>query len=245
VLPPATAEVWWARRSDAAARFERVLDDAERERLRAYHRDEDRERFLVGCALAKTAVSGYTGEPAETVRLDRTCDACGKPHGKPRLPGSGLELSVTHSGELVGVAFAAGTPVGLDVEQLTEPARAAELEGMVLSDPESAALARLDSRDRERAFLVAWTRKEALTKAAGAGLRLPIRDVVVSPADEPPRLVAWPWPVEPHTVALFDLDVEPGYVASLATLGECRCVETRGGGASIRRLPPSGAAAAK
>jgi 4'-phosphopantetheinyl transferase len=228
-----TAEVWWARRSDAATRFETLLDEVEHERLSAYRRDEDRERFLVGCALAKAAVAAYTGEPVDAVRLNRTCDACGKPHGKPRLAGGELELSVTHSGELVGVAFAAGRPVGLDVEQLTDRFRAAELEGMVLSDAESAALARLGPCDRERAFLVAWTRKEALTKAAGAGLRLPMRDVVVSPAAEPPRLVAWPWPALPLTVALFDLEVEPGYVAALAALGECRSVETRDGSALL------------
>jgi hypothetical protein len=56
----------------------------------------------------------------------------------------------------------------------------------------------------------------------------------VSPAAEPPRLVAWPWPVPPEKVGLFDLAVEPGYVASLAALGECRRVETRDGSALLQ-----------
>jgi 4'-phosphopantetheinyl transferase len=51
-----TVHVWWARRLDASDRQAGLLDDTERQRWAAYRRDEDRERFLVGCALAKTVL---------------------------------------------------------------------------------------------------------------------------------------------------------------------------------------------
>ncbi len=59
-----TAEVWWARRQDASPRLSGLLDHAERERWAAYRRDADRDRFLVGCGLAKTVIAACTGRAA-------------------------------------------------------------------------------------------------------------------------------------------------------------------------------------
>jgi 4'-phosphopantetheinyl transferase len=172
-----TAEVWWARRQDAAPSLLALLDHAERERWAAYRRDADRERFLVGCGLAKTVIAARTGQRPTEVSFDRTCRLCGRPHGKPAMRRGDLEFSVAHSGDLVAVAVAA-VPVGVDVEQLE--GRPYEVGGgdpdalarMVLADEERAALAAVPPSGRARAFLVAWTRKEAVTKAKGDGLRV-------------------------------------------------------------------------
>jgi 4'-phosphopantetheinyl transferase len=228
-----TAEVWWARRQDAAPSLLALLDQAERERWAAYRRDADRERFLVGCGLAKTVVAACTGQRPAQVSFDRTCGQCGRPHGKPAVRRGGLELSVAHSGDLVAVAVAAA-PVGVDVEQLEgrpHQGDPAALARMVLADAERTALAAVPPSGRARAFLVAWTRKEAVTKAKGDGLRVPFGDVVV--ATGPPRLVAWPYPEDPRSVSLFDLDAEPGYVAALAVLGRCDTVRAGDGSALL------------
>ena len=240
-----TAEVWWARRQDAGPSLVGLLDHAERERWAAYRRDEDRERFLVGCGLAKTVIAACTGQRPGEVSFDRTCRRCGKPHGKPAVRSGGLELSVTHSGDLVAVAVATA-PVGVDVEQLE--ARPYELGGgdpdalarMVLADAERAALAAVHPSGRAHAFLVAWTRKEAVTKAKGDGLRVPFADVVVAADAAAPRLVAWPYPQDPRSVSLLDLDTQPGYVAALAVLGRCDTVRARNGSALLAR-PDGGA----
>ena len=233
-----TAEVWWARREDAAANLSGLLDGAERERWAAYRRDADRERFLVGCGLAKTVLAACTGQRPAEVRLDRTCPRCGKLHGKPVLRGGDVEFSVSHSGDLVAVAVAAA-PVGVDVEQLEDRSRPLgggdpeKLARVVLAEPERAALAAVQPAARARAFLVAWTRKEAVTKARGDGLRVPFREVVVTAAAAAPRLLAWPYPQEPSRVSLLDLDPEPGYVAALAVLGRCNMVRARDGSALL------------
>ncbi len=72
-LPDGTADVWWARRTDASDRLAGLLDETERRRWTAYRRAEDRERFLVGCTLAKAALARYTGRlPAD--RPSRAAD---------------------------------------------------------------------------------------------------------------------------------------------------------------------------
>jgi 4'-phosphopantetheinyl transferase len=226
-LPAGTAHVWWASRADAAPHLDALLDATERARWTAYRRNEDRERFLVGCALAKSAIAGYTGQRPADVKLDRACARCGKPHGKPAVPGSSLQLSVSHSGGKIAVAVADLTPVGVDVEQADGRAPGGEdpaaLARYVMSDAELSGLTP-GAADGTHRFLVTWTRKEAVTKATGDGLRVAFRDVVLSPPDASPRVVAWPYPEPPELVSLFDLDASPGYVAALAVLGDCNAV---------------------
>jgi 4'-phosphopantetheinyl transferase len=239
-LPPdGTADVWWARAQDAADRHAALLDETERRRWAAYRREADRERFLAGCALAKTALARYTGQRPAQVRFDRTCAQCGEPHGKPVLAGGGAEHSVAHSGDLVAVAVARA-PVGVDVEQLDGRPRPLGDDGdpealarLVLSAAERAALAGVPAAGRARAFLVAWTRKEAVTKATGDGLRAAFSEVVVAADAGPPRLVSWPYPRSPRGVSLFDLDAAAGYVAALAVLGRCETVRTGDGSALL------------
>jgi 4'-phosphopantetheinyl transferase len=249
-LPPdGTADVWWARRQDASDRHALLLDATERRRWAAYRREEDRARFLAGCALAKTALARYTGLRPADVRFDRTCDQCGEPHGKPVIDagviesgvieGGAVEHSVAHSGDLIAVAVAR-TPVGVDVEQLDgrphplggdgDPEALAHL---VLSPAEQAVLAAVPPAGRARAFLVAWTRKEAVTKATGDGLRAAFSDVVVAADAGPPRLVSWPYERSPQSVSLLDLDAVPGYVAALAVIGRCEAVRARDGSALL------------
>ena len=234
-----TAHVWWARRQDASAPLAGLLDRDERRRWAAYLREEDRERFLVGCALAKTVIAAGTGRRPADVSFDRTCRQCGKPHGKPAVTGGDLELSVAHSGDLVAVAVAAA-PVGVDVEQMD--GRRHELGGgdvqalarLVFAEREMAELAAAAPADRARAFLVAWTRKEAVTKATGDGMRVPFGEVDVATDADTPRVVAWPYPQDPEDVSLLDLDAEPGYVAALAVLGRCHTVRAMDGSALLK-----------
>jgi 4'-phosphopantetheinyl transferase len=152
---------------------------------------------------------------------------------------------VTHSGDLVAVAVAR-TPVGVDVEQLDGRVRPLGGDGdtqalarLVLADDEQAALAAVGPSARAREFLAAWTRKEAVTKATGDGLRVSFSDVVIVTDERGPRLVAWPYPQPPDSVSLVDLEAAAGYVAALAVLGRCDTVQARDGSALLAAAAPA------
>jgi 4'-phosphopantetheinyl transferase len=236
---PVTANVWWATRKDASAHLEALLDDTERDRYQGYRRLEDRERFLVGCSLAKTVAAARLDRPVTGIVLDRSCTECGKPHGKPVVRGTDLELSVSHSGDRIAVALAIGTPIGVDVEQVEGRSRHPggddpdALLHYVLADGEVTDIARQQPDIRHRSFLIAWTRKEAVTKATGDGLRVSFKDVIVSPATEAPMVLAWPYQERPESVSMFDLDPGEGYVASLAVIGRCDAVIAGDGSALL------------
>ncbi|HUE84744.1 MAG TPA: 4'-phosphopantetheinyl transferase superfamily protein, partial [Vicinamibacterales bacterium] len=90
--------------------------------------------------------------------------------GKPFLEGADLQFNLSHSGTLALIAVALRRQVGVDVERLRPIPDLEDLAAGVCTARERAALAALEEPVRERAFLVMWTRKEALVKMTGEGL---------------------------------------------------------------------------
>jgi 4'-phosphopantetheinyl transferase len=224
LLEHGACQVWWARPTGHPAALERLLDPTDRARRDRLRRVDDRNRLTVGVALARLVLAGHLGRPAERLRFDRTCRACGRPHGKPHLTDNpaGLQFSIAHAGCRVAVAVVWGAPVGVDVEQLraTLELEVDALAAHVLSPAERAAFEQVPPGDRASALLAYWTRKEALLKATGDGLRIPMGTITVSAPHEPPRLRRWTATSRPSLpVGLRRLHPGSGYLACVAVLG--------------------------
>lgn len=217
-LVEGAVHVWWAAPSHAAPWMRELLDKAEWDRHTRYRRPADQDRFLVGCTLLKRAAAAQLDIDASTVRLIRICPDCDEAHGKPTLPQSGLELSLAHSGDRIVIATALRTPVGIDVEQETATLDPDALASTALTAREAATLAALPARQRRAGFLTYWTRKEAVLKATGDGLRVPLLQVEVTGPVEPPRVLAMAGR-SPEQIGLLGLDAGPGHAAALAVIG--------------------------
>ncbi|WP_165546649.1 4'-phosphopantetheinyl transferase family protein [Kribbella soli] len=210
--------VWWARLSQVHGSLDaataRLLAPAEQTRAAAYRTSDDRLRFQLGVAVTRLVLAAELQCAPDGVRLDRTCPDCDQPHGKVRVTGprTGWELSISHSGDLVGVAVGTVAPLGLDVEQV----RAVEMESMaplVLTPSEQRQLT--STAD----FIRYWTRKEAVVKSTGDGLRQPLNLVTVTAPSEPARVVGWTGREQVAAgIGLYDLADRPGHSASLAIL---------------------------
>ncbi|MEU0061586.1 4'-phosphopantetheinyl transferase superfamily protein [Streptomyces sp. NPDC006334] len=223
--------VWWASLRDAraAAPLTALLDPVEHARHEAIARADDRGRFLLGCALSRIALGELLGVSPAEVPLRRVCPRCGGPHGKPRLavphgsPFADVDFSVTHSGDVVGVAVARGANVGLDVEESGSGAAldVDTVAPVALTDAEIAALNAHPPAERASAFLRMWTRKEAVLKALGVGLTVPLRRLEVSVPPLPPKVMSWPdRRTAPRALAMADVDVVTGsrHLPATATL---------------------------
>ena len=208
-MPELVVAVWIGDLAVGRRRRDHVdlLDPHERGRLAKLRLPADRARFVTAAALLRLVVAAELKADPADVRVDRSCDRCGGPHGKPRIPTSGLHVSVSHSGDLAAVALTRAGPVGIDVEAKS-PRDVDALTATVLSPSE--VLTHPDD------FYVYWCRKEAVVKATGAGLRVPPVDVVVSDAREPARLMTYQG--RSIDCALRDLDVRPGYAGAIAVL---------------------------
>jgi 4'-phosphopantetheinyl transferase len=199
----------------------------------------------MGVAMSRLILAGHLKlNPAEVV-IDRTCGQCGEPHGRPRLAGGGgLDFSVSHSGDLIAVAVVrdrrhdgpADRAVGVDVEQVVA-LREPSLPRTVLSAAEYAAFDRCQADSKVTAFFRYWVRKEAVLKATGDGLTVPLSQLTVSGPDRPAALQTWPErPHLPATVTMHDLYARPGYAAAVALIG--RAAEVREWDAATLLPPP-------
>jgi 4'-phosphopantetheinyl transferase len=140
-------------------------------------------------------------------------------HGKPALAGphAGLPFSLSHSGGLALVALGEARPVGVDLERPRPPERAAGVAERFFTAAEARAV-----RGRPGDFLRIWTRKEALLKAVGTGLTVPL-DSFEAPLGSPARIASF------HGSAwtLLDVAVPAPYVAAVASGAADPWVEVR------------------
>lgn len=192
-----------------------LLDPEEQIRSAEYRFDLDRWRFELGAALLRLAVARTVGWRAAAIKVDRTCELCGKTHGRPRVLGFNGHLSVSHSGDVVALAITSAGQVGIDVESM-EGHTAAEYRSIVDLVVTPAERPFVNSR---AAFLRVWTRKEAILKAAGHGLREPMAEVVVSPPYREPKLISLRGE---RSVPCFmrDIDISEGYCGALAVFAK-------------------------
>jgi 4'-phosphopantetheinyl transferase len=142
----------------------------------------------------------------------------GKPHLAGRFAGSALGFNYSHSGDRVLIAVAAGWEVGVDIEWVHSGLAIEEiLESFLTRDEWDAIDCLAGATRRERAFRI-WARKEAVVKAVGAGLRLPMTAIEVGSAA---RAESRPIVVQAsdrcrRRLVLSDVCCPPGYVAAAA-----------------------------
>ncbi len=200
-----TCQVWWAAPvspADAPA-LVALLDEHERVRLSRFRRPEDTARYLAAHALTRIVLGRCLEQSPASLTIDRTC-RCGEQHGKPVLAGGGPGFSLSHAGDVVGVAVLEDGPVGLDVEQVR-----------VMSDLDATAR-HVGAPADPTGFFRAWTRKEALLKLTGEGLSGPMAEIVL---DED-GVASWTGEGAPDgPVWLRDLRAPDGSPAAVAGLG--------------------------
>ena len=153
--------------------IERWLSDDERARAARFVKDSDRWRFIEAHALLRFVLGHHLDTGPSSIEFVLS------PHGKPRqsCPASarGVAFNLSHTAGMIVVALAGdGQRVGVDVEKCGSRVAALEIASSHFSPQESAYLDALPPASQADAFRQLWTRKEALHKADGRGLSLPL-----------------------------------------------------------------------
>jgi len=215
-------DVWWAHPAAETPALVGLLDEVERGRYEAYRREADKRRFLTGRALIRGVAAAALDVAPGSVTLDSSCFDCGKPHGKPRIVGASLEVSISHSGDWVALAVTSGVPVGVDVEEV----RGADVDGLAgicFSPAELTVFQGLPQDARQGAFFTYWARKEAVLKATGKGMSVAMSKLTLTGHDEAPRVVASSASeVEVVSAQMSDLDRGAEYRACVAVFADAR-----------------------
>lgn len=209
----------WRSEIVALARYEphcmSMLSPDEQERASGFRFPEPRLRFVATRGLLRSLLGSYLCKGPRAIRF-RYSD-----RGKPALDGQTCQLhfNVSHSENVVLLAFSLGREVGVDVEYMRRNVEIEDLARRFLSESERAGLAELAPEQRRQAFFHCWTRKEAFIKAVGQGLALPLHQFDVS-LDQSARLLATrPDPTEKDRWSLWAIEAGPEYAAALAARG--------------------------
>jgi 4'-phosphopantetheinyl transferase len=148
--------------NDVIDAFSTLLSSTELARANRYRFDDDRRRSIVARAATRRLIGRYLdADPQSLVFIEEK-------HGKPALRNRAIEFNASHSGDLVALAFARETPVGIDVEQKRQLHDTLALARRYFSAEEVAMVEQ--AADAVDAFLTIWTAKEAIVKASGKGI---------------------------------------------------------------------------
>jgi 4'-phosphopantetheinyl transferase len=191
-----------------------LLCSEERQRAGRFRFDKDRHLFITARGWLRALAGAYANcRPADVAfhYSDR---------GKPELAGGAptdLRFNVSHSGQMILLAFMLGRRVGVDVEKIRSDFSIAEIAERFFSPAERACLRNLPAAVQHQAFFRCWTRKEAYIKATGDGLSLPLDqfDVAFAPNQSAQILETRPDPAEAERWSLWDLDVGDLYAGAL------------------------------
>jgi 4'-phosphopantetheinyl transferase len=215
-LAPGDVQIWRVDITPSVTTIPAVLDRLspdERARADRFVFDRHRFRYIRGRAALRALLGKHLQIPAADVSL-RTA-----PGGKPFLADAppSLYFNVSHSGDLALIALTTGAEIGIDLEAVRPHADDwVSLARRYFASEEVAALERYSTSERVQAFFRGWTRKEAIVKLLGDGLRMPL-DRFIVPLDETaiaPVLLSdggsVPWHLTPLTPA-------PAYWGACAT----------------------------
>jgi 4'-phosphopantetheinyl transferase len=149
-------------------RYLSQLPGQHREQVLKYRFREDAQACLYGKLLLQTCLAdlGVAGLGLENIKYTS--------HQRPYFDSSAIDFNLSHSGGLVVCAIAANVRLGIDIEQI-KPIDVNAFEEQ-FSNEEMFFIREDESLLN---FYSLWTKKEALIKADGKGLSIPLKQVVV------------------------------------------------------------------
>src|SRR5579864_4206604 len=185
------------------------------------------ERLQRSFILARGALRVLLGRYLNTEPRDVAFHYGAK--GKPTLVAPArLQFNASHSGDLALFAFTLDCEIGVDVEAIRPMPDMEVVAERFFCAEETAELMALPVGQRDDAFFLCWTRKEAYIKATGEGLSTPLDEfrVTLHP-DQPAGFVHFARdPIAARAWSLHDLKPALRYAGALAYRDAARRLET-------------------
>jgi 4'-phosphopantetheinyl transferase len=202
----------------ALPRLAKSLAPNEVERASAFHFEAERDRYLMARGALRWVLARQLGVPPDALEFEAN------DYGKPMLVGPSaagdLEFNVSHSEQLVVLAFARGRQVGVDVELMRSDLPFWDMAKRFFSSSEMEGLQSQPPDGQMEYFFGIWARKEAYVKGRGRGFTIPSESFSVTLGDDEPTLVDdRKSSSTPGRWWTAGFDVAAGYAAAIAAEG--------------------------
>ncbi|AZJ35262.1 4'-phosphopantetheinyl transferase superfamily protein [Tenacibaculum singaporense] len=146
-----------------------IFPNSYKERLLRYQRWQDIQLSLLGRLLVKEGLS-YFGKKVDFSEL------MFNEYDKPYFQNNSIQFNISHSGELVAAIFTnEQVDIGIDIEK-SHDIKVAEFKSQMTPYEEQKIF---NSEYPQQEFFKYWTQKEAVLKAMGKGLSIPLKSFEV------------------------------------------------------------------
>lgn len=135
----------------------------------SYRRWQDTQLSLLGRLMLIKALEEYGISSAEVNNLEYN------KFGKPFLSSKAIFFNISHSGDFVICAVSKKSEIGIDIEQMT----VIDVDDFKLQMTTDEWSRVVESENKRNSFFEYWTQKEAVIKAHGHGLTLPLKSFEV------------------------------------------------------------------
>ncbi|GJM35545.1 MAG: hypothetical protein DHS20C18_45460 [Saprospiraceae bacterium] len=195
-------EIKYARLKDPESRalidkYLAVFPEVIQAKIKRYRRVQDAQRGLLGKLLLLEILKHYGYHPSVLEQLKYS------QYDRPYLDGK-IDFNITHADEYVAIAASQVHKVGIDIEPIKE-VNLNEFKA-VFTEAELEEIRQ--ATDSSHHFFTLWTQKEALIKADGMGMSLPLQEIIVRDNKAHIGTVEW---------FLTKIDIDERYIAHLAT----------------------------
>jgi 4'-phosphopantetheinyl transferase len=148
-----------------------LLADDEKNKARRFRIPKAHEAFIARRGLLRILLSRYLGGEARALRF--TYNAFDKPILESASESYGLHFNVSHADDIALIAVSRND-VGIDIERVDIEYPCLTIAKEFFAPREVSALRALSPSEVAHAFFRYWTAKEAIAKATGQGLSVPL-----------------------------------------------------------------------
>ena len=190
------------------------LSDDEHDAAKKFHFERDRTRYVMSHGILRKILSQYLSMPPDEIRFTR--DEFGKPLLETN-PGE-IKFNLSHSESMALFSFTQSSSIGVDIEHIHPIKDIHLIAKSFLSSEEMEAFLEIPKEMQQGSFFRVWTRKEALSKAIGTGISMPLEqlEVGVNPEESPVLKISNRELLEPANWQLVDLNPAHNYVGAVA-----------------------------
>ncbi|WP_405410862.1 4'-phosphopantetheinyl transferase family protein [Maribacter sp. Asnod1-A12] len=163
-----------------------------------YKRWQDAKSTILGRLLLGYGLKHFYNQDVENIKMDFSKDK------KPFLENSSIHFNISHSKELVVCAISSMEAIGIDVEKISD----LNIEDFKDQFSKTEIARMQNSSNSIKSFYQHWTQKEAIVKANGSGLNIPLSSFEVK--DD--QVI-----ISNQSYYLKEIPLNPRYICNVAT----------------------------
>ncbi len=194
--------------------FETVqaLPETEAKKAGRFRFETHKNRFIKGRFMLRSLLGMYLD--IDFYDQEFHANRYGKPAVHKVHDDKSIHFNISNSENIYVCAFSQNSDIGIDIEKIHDLPDMDRIMAASFSEEEIRKLNSLPEPNRRRTFFKYWARKEALLKAMGVGLSIPLDEVNILYADNDASRVFTKHNGTEWT--LDDIDILDGFASALA-----------------------------